>query len=315
MKLISSEETERVLDYKSLVEALREGFRSGAVMPARVRHEIDPVDGTSLFVMPAWQKGAAIIVKLMAAFPGNARKGLQTSSEVLAMFDPDTGQVKAIIDSFALTNMRTAATSALAADYLARRDAKVLAVFATGPLAPYMARAHASIRAYDSIVVWGRSLDRAEATAAAIRKGGLAEVTATTDLEAATRNADVISAATRATSPIVRGVWLKPGAHVDLVGGYKYDMRESDDETISKARIYLDQYAALNEAGDIAQPLQQGVIDRDSIVGDLAGLANGTTERRRNADEITLFKSVGCGLEDLYAAQLLVRRLEAAGHA
>jgi ornithine cyclodeaminase len=274
-----------------------------------MRHEVDG-DGASLFVMPAWQRGAALVVKLMAAFPQNAERALPTSSELMAVFDAETGEIREAIQCGVLTNMRTAATSALAADYLARRDSTTLAVLGTGPLAPYMAHAHSTVRSYDRIVVWGRRLSKAEQTATAIRGCSRAEVTATDNLELALRCADVVSSATRATSPIVVGQWLRPGAHIDLVGGYKTDMRESDDDTVTGARIYVDHNTALSEAGDIVQPLATGVISRADIVSDLAGLVGGTAAARRDEAERTLFKSVGCGLEDLYAARLLLDRLE-----
>lgn len=314
MDVISSERVEALIDFPDLIAALREGFRRGAVMPPRVRHEIDGGDGASLFVMPAWQPGVGRIVKLMSAVPSNAARGLRTSSEVLNMFDPVTGELRAVIESTSLTNMRTAAASALAAGYLARADAATLALFATGPLAPYMAWAHAGVRRYRRIIVWGRSPSRAEATAAAIgrRLAPGVDILPTVDGERAAGEADVICTATRATESVLRGRWLKPGTHVDLVGGYKKDMRESDDAVVADARIFVDQYeAALRDPGDIVQPLEAGTIKRDQILADLADLASGRHPGRTDATSTTVFKSVGCGLEDLYAARLVLDRLSA----
>ena len=314
MEVISSERVEALIDFPELVAALREGFRQGAAMPPRARHEIDRHDGASLFVMPAWQAGVGRIVKVMSAVPSNAARGLRTSSEVLNVFDPVTGELRAVIESTALTNMRTAAASALAADYLARTDATTLSLFATGPLAPYMAQAHASVRRYRRIIVWGRSLSRAEATAAAIRRR-LApdmEVLPTNDAEMAAGEADVVCTATRATEPVLLGRWLKPGTHVDLVGGYKKDMRESDNAVVAGARIFVDRYeAALHDPGDIVQPLEAAVISRDQILADLADLSLNRHPGRTDAISTTVFKSVGCGLEDLYAARLVLDRLSA----
>lgn len=316
MEVISSERVEALLDFPALIETLREGFRQGAVMPPRTRHDIDGSDGTSLFVMPAWQAGVGRVVKLMSAVPSNAARGLRTSSEVLSVFDPVTGELRAVIESTSLTNMRTAAASALAASYLARTDAATLALLATGPLSPYMAWAHALVRPYARIVVWGRALARADATAAAIRRrlGPEVEIVATDDPQEAVRGADVVCTATRATEPVLRGRWLKPGTHVDLVGGYKQDMRESDDDVVAGAAIFVDRYeAALRDPGDIVQPLEAGVISRSQILADLAELACGLHPGRTDADSTTVFKSVGCGLEDLYAARLVLDRLSAQG--
>ncbi len=312
IELISSERIEALIDFPALIRALRNGFRQGAVMPARVRHEIDSSDGASLFVMPAWQAGVGRIVKLMSAVPSNAGRGLRTSSEVLNVFDPVTGELRAVIESTSLTNMRTAAASALAADYLARANASTLALFATGPLAPYMVAAHASVRRYRRIVVCGRTLARAEATAAAVgqRLGPAVEIIPTVDGEMAAFQADVICTATRATQPIVHGRWLKPGTHVDLVGGYKKDMRESDDAVVADAGIFVDQYeTALRDPGDIVQPMAAGVITRQQVLADIAALTSGQHPGRTDGRSTTVFKSVGCGLEDLYAAQLVLDRL------
>jgi ornithine cyclodeaminase len=315
MEVISSERVEALVDFPELIEALREGFRQGAAQPPRMRHEVDGSDGASLFVMPAWREGVGRVVKLMSAVPSNAARGLRTSSEVLNVFDPATGELRAVIESTSLTNMRTAAASALAAGYLARPDAATLALFATGPLAPYMARAHAAVRHYRRVVVWGRALARAEATAAALgRHLAGVEVVATDDAGRAAGEADVICTATRATEPILLGRWLKPGTHVDLVGGYKKDMRESDDMVVADARIFVDQYeAALRDPGDIVQPLAAGVIAREAILADLADLVAGRHPGRTDAISTTVFKSVGCGLEDLYAARLVLDRLAVGG--
>lgn len=308
MLTLTRDAAERFIRYDALVEGLREGFRAGATVPKRAIHEVDAAGSVHLLVMPAWREGDLIVVKMMVAAADNSAKGLPASNEFMVVFDATTGTVQAAIDCATLTNMRTAATSALAADYLAPREASCLSILATGQMAPYMAAAHASVRRYSDVRIWGRSVERAEATAEAARRLGVANVRVVPDLEQAIREADVVCAATRATTPIVKGRWLKPGAHVDLVGGYTPVMREADDDTVRYARIVVDNVAAVSEAGDLTQPLADGVISPDQVAGDLGLLTRGEIPGRKDNSERTVFKSVGNGVEDLSAVKLLLEQ-------
>ncbi len=297
----------------ALVAALREGFLRGANAAPRQHHMVAD-DGSAMLQMLAWSEGVGRVVKVMSAVPSNAGRGLPTSSEVLGFFHPVTGQLVAVIECAPLTLMRTAAASALAADLLAPVDASRLALIATGPLAPHLAAAHAAVRPLSAITVCGRDPDRAETAARAVGAAVPgATVTALTDIAAAVAAADIISCATRATQPVLRGAWLKPGAHVDLVGGYTPAMREADDDTLRGAAIWLDQRAAgMTEPGDIVVPLAAGVIGAADIRGDLTDLVR--LAPAPAAGTRTVFKSVGCALEDLYAAQAVVAAaLAAAG--
>jgi ornithine cyclodeaminase len=158
------------------------------------------------------------------------------------------------------------------------------------------------VRPIREVAIWNRSPERARALAASLASTGLA-ISVAGDLEAAVARADIVSTATLSAEPLVRGAWLAPGTHVDCVGAYRPNMRETDDEVVRRASIYVDtRTGALSEAGDILQPLAAGVIARDAIRGDLFDLARGTVPGRRRADEITLFKSVGAAIEDLAAA-------------
>jgi ornithine cyclodeaminase len=209
-----------------------------------------------------------------------------------------------MIDGGALTLWRTAAASALAASYLARDDASRLVMVGAGALAPHLIDAHASVRPIETVAIWNRNPSRAEALAARLAGRGYA-VAAVTDLAAAVRSADIVSCATLSGEPLVKGDWLKPGVHLDLVGAFTPAMRESDDAAVRRARVYVDTRAgALKEAGDIVLPIKSGVIAEADICGDLFDLCRGAVEGRRSAEEITLFKSVGTALEDLAAASL-----------
>lgn len=309
---IAAGQIPRLVSCRDLIEALRGGFRRGACTAPRIRHAVDGEDGAGLFAMMAWQAGVGRLVKVMSATPSNAGRGLPTSAETVSLFDPVTGVLLAMVEAAPLTALRTAAASALVAEYLAPTGAEVLAVMATGPLAPLLALAHAEVRPLRRIVVWGRNERRAAATAAQI--GALlpgVELVSTSDARAAVAEADVVSTATRATVPILRGAWLKPRVHVDLVGGYLPEMRESDDAVMAGAAIWLDHRPAM-EAGDIAQPLQSGAIRASDIRGDLRDLVCGPPPA---ATGRSVFKSVGCALEDLYAARCLYDRARQAGAA
>jgi ornithine cyclodeaminase len=168
--------------------------------------------------------------------------------------------------------------------------------------------AHASVRPICNVLIWGRSPDKAARLAKRLDRPDF-RVAATDHLEAAVRGAHVISCATLSKGPLVRGDWLQPGQHLDLVGAFRPDMRESDDTAIRRARVFVDtRDGALAEAGDIVQPIESGVLDPDDVAGDLFDLTRGERAGRRFYDQITLFKSVGTALEDLAAAELAAER-------
>jgi 1-pyrroline-2-carboxylate reductase [NAD(P)H] len=206
-----------------------------------------------------------------------------------------------------VTYWRTAAVSALAARYLAREDAQRLVVCGTGNLAPYVTLAHATVRPIESVVIWGRTPEKAERTAAAVRaERPDLDVQAAQDLERAVREADVVSCVTGSHEPLVLGDWVQPGTHTDFIGNHERDGRECDTELVVKARVHVDSRAnVLNEAGEILIPIEEGRFEADRIVGELAELCSGAVPGRTSDDEITLFKSVGTALSDLAAARLV----------
>ena len=219
----------------------------------------------------------------------------------------------AAIEGGELTARRTAATSALAGKYLARADASEMLVVGTGRLSVNLMQAHAITRPLETFRIWGRNHQNAEKIAAEARALGL-NAAACHDLEAAARSADIISCATLSSEPLIRGGWLKPGAHLDLVGAFKPTMRESDDEAVTRASLFVDTFdGALKEGGDIVQPLTNGIIARDDIRAELAELVSGTHAGRQSNNEITLFKSVGAALEDLAGAILAYESTKASG--
>jgi ornithine cyclodeaminase len=294
MRAVSGEEIERLLDYPYLVEAIRAAFAGAVAAPPRHHHRIPRPDAAeaTLILMPAWQLVAAeadgggfMGVKMVTIFPDNALRRKASVLATYVLMAGDSGEALATMDGEVLTLWRTAASSALAASVLARADASHLAVIGAGALAPRLIAAHAAVRPIRRVTI-----------------------TASHDREAAITQADIVSVATLAQAPLVRGSWLKPGTHVDLVGSYTPEMREADDDAIRRARIFVDTRPGMRESGDISEPLATGIISEKDIAGDLFEIARGSVGRRSD-DEITLFKSVGHAIEDLAAAIAVWRRL------
>ena len=310
MRVISAGEVEAALDFESLVERLRQAFRRETVSPVRHHHTVESADAedATLLLMPAWQPRRHIGIKSVTVFPGNAERGLPAVMGVYLLLDGKTGSPIAMIDGPTLTVRRTAAASALASRYLSRPDCERLLMVGTGALAPHLILAHAAVRPICNVLVWGRNAEKAAKLAKRLDRRDF-RVAHTTDLEAAVRGADIVSCATLSREPLVRGAWLRPGQHLDLVGGFRPDMRETDDDSIRRARVFVDTRAgATEEAGDIVLPLASGVLAPDDIAADLFELTRGDKAGRRFYDQITLFKSVGTAVEDLAAAQLTVER-------
>ncbi len=273
--------------------------------PQRHHHAIEtPGEEANgiMLIMPAWQPGKFLGTKLATLFPGNADRGLETIQASYVLSDATTGQPLAIFDGGEITQRRTAAASALASSYLSRPDAATLLMVGTGRLAPYLIDAHCAVRSFGEILVWGRTPEKAQGLVDSLVERGLS-ARRVVELEQGVRQADVVSCATFATEPLVHGAWLGEGSHLDLVGGFTYDMRESDDEAISNSSVFIDtREGALSEAGDLLQPIDAGVFSSDDICADLHELSSGRHAGRSTPAERTTFKSVGTALEDLAAA-------------
>lgn len=307
MLQLDPDATRNALEWRPLIEALRTMFRDGCESPVRHHHDFEvpgEADGT-LLLMPAWVPGRYLGTKLATVVPGNGARGLPAVMASYLLNDARTGEMLAMIDGGELTARRTAAASALAADYLAREDARHLLVVGTGRLSRNLAAAHASVRPLSRVSVWGRDPEKAQAVADEIAEELDILAQPASDLEATVRDADIVSCATLSETPLVQGAWLKPGSHLDLVGAFKPTMRESDDEAVSRARVFVDtREGAMKEGGDIVRALASGALEEDGIEADLFDLARGTHAVLRQSDDITLFKSVGAALEDLAGAIL-----------
>lgn len=308
MQFIGPEDVAAALPWLDLIEAIESTLISPlAVAPDRTVHSVTVGEGradASLLLKPGWVIGDVIAVKVVTFFPENGSLGLPTVNGGVLLFDGSTGTLLGACDGNELTARRTAAASAVAAKRLARMDSKRLLVVGSGALAPMTARAHMAVRDYDLVEVWGRDPSKAAAVAAELNDAGL-PARPTTDLDRSVSEADVISAVTGATSPLIKGALLREGTHVDLIGSFTPSMRESDDDVIRRASIFVDSRSDGVLAGDLAQPIAEGLIAETDIKGDLIELINGSVAGRTHAEEITMFKSAGIALEDVAAARLV----------
>jgi ornithine cyclodeaminase len=314
MRVVTAKEIDAHLTFPALVDALAQAFAGDIITPVRHHHEIGTGEGhATLLLMPAWTgqapgKGGFLGTKIVNVFPGNRALALPSVLGTYILMSGETGAPLAALDGTRLTHWRTAAASALAARYLARADATRLTLVGAGALAPFLARAHASQRPIRAITVWNHRLEGAESLAEVLTAEGF-EARVEVDLETAVRAGDIISCATLSTTPLVRGDWLEPGAHLDLVGAFNLAMREADDDAVAKAAVFVDTAAALTEGGDVALALKAGAITLAQVRGTLFDLCRGTAKGRTDANSITLFKSVGTALEDLAAAMLVWQKV------
>lgn len=310
MRHFDADAAHRLLDYRGLVEGLRDMYKRGVdVTERKVLHQKLP-DGSQndWLILPAWQFGRHQGIKLVSVFPGNDKKGLASILGLYVLFDGETGAPILTIDGAALTLRKTVCNSALAVDFCARKDASKLLVMGAGNLAPHVVAAHASVRPITEARIWNRTPEKAVALAARLSRPGLA-VSAAPDLEAAVGWADIVTGVTMTKQPLLKGAWLRPGQHVDLIGAFRPDMREADDAAVRRARLFIDaRFSVLDECGDISQPLEAGLIE-DADITDLFQLSRGERPGRLREDEITLFKSGGGGHEDLATAQYLLSKV------
>ena len=313
MRLIDAAATQAALPFDRLIPALRAMFASGAQVPLRHSHVLQAgsagaVDEVTSLLMPAWTSpgpGAAYYgVKIVNIAPGNAALGLPGLHASYLLHDAATGVPLALIDGDQITARRTAAASALAASWLARSDARHLLVLGAGRVAALLPEAYRAVRGIQRVSVWARQPAAAQRLARQWRSQGW-DAQAAPDLAQAVAQADIVSCATLATAPLVQGRWLRPGRHLDLIGGFTPAMREADDDCFQGAALFIDTDEALAKAGDLLAPMSRAVFTAADVQARLADLCRGRHPGRRSAAERTVFKSVGSALEDLGAAVLV----------
>jgi ornithine cyclodeaminase/alanine dehydrogenase-like protein (mu-crystallin family) len=305
MRIIDSEETRALLPFERLIPALRAKFIEGCEAPLRHVHTLE---GGTLLLMPAWQPGRFLGIKTVAIFPGNAALGLPGLHSVYLLLDARTGQPLLQLDGNQITSRRTAAASALAAGFLARADSARLLVLGSGRVGSLLPEAYRAVFPIQQVRVWSRTCESGARLAQRLCAEGI-DARAVHDLEASVRWADIVSCATLSTQPLVRGAWLQPGTHLDLIGGFTPAMRESDEACFSGTAVFVDTEEALLKAGDLLEPMRSGVFKASDVMGTLAALCRQETPGRRSPAEVTVFKSVGNALEDLAAAELAQSQL------
>ncbi len=302
---LSRNDVRERLPWSALVEAIDRKLRAGdLVEPQRLAFDLDGggADDGTLLVMLSWQGREVIGIKTVTFWPDNHVRDLPSHGANYILMDARSGSIMAILDGEELTGRRTAAVSVLAASRLLRRDAHSLLVCGTGPIAENLVRAHHASGRFTSIRLYGRTRSRAEILQERLAEAGIACTVCSDDLRREFGDADMISTATSATSPLFDGSWVSAGSHVDLVGSFRPIMREVDDHLLRRASsIWIDTPTALKESGDLTQPIAAGVISLSDIRGDLRALVLGGG--RRSDDEITIFKAVGFALPDLAAAE------------
>jgi ornithine cyclodeaminase len=305
--LIGDAAVARLLPPHAVLEAIRRAFVDPIVAPPRLATVVDDGDGQSrtLLTMPAMRGGGLATVKVVAVQRGER---LRLESHLLA-FDMD-GRLLAVIEAHALTARRTAAASVLAAQTLGAGQARRLAMLGAGRQARAQVEAFADAMPLTTIAIWARRPEAAEELAVFARERS-GDVRIFSSAAEAVRGSDVVSCATGSQAPLVLAADVAEGAHIDLVGGFRPDMREADDALIAGATVVADTPAALTEAGDLAQPIARKLLDADEVLL-LSDLLSGEPIRKRGTT--TLFKSVGHAAEDLVVAELLIDRLGLGGH-
>jgi len=302
MRLYSEEQVREAINIDEVIRAIREAFARGFAtieMPVRTTLQMDHA---VLLVMPCYDSSLpAAGVKLVSV---SEKAGVRAVYELL---NPQTGDTLARMEAKYLTDVRTAATSAVATDLLARKDAETLGIFGSGRQAIAHLAALPRVRDFKRFLVCGSGRSDLAAFRGKI-KTELGLDVQPTNAETVARESDVICTCTTSTVPLIEGKWLRPGTHLNLVGAFQPETREIDDITVKRAHVVVDTYeGALQEAGDLLIPIKNGTIDRSHILADLHEIVSGKKPARTRAESITLFKSLGCAVEDLVAADLIYR--------
>jgi ornithine cyclodeaminase len=307
--VLNQEEVEQLLDMEGCIEAMAEALASLARGEVQVplRMIVRPEAGDSLLgLMPAHRGGASALysLKTVAVFPDNPKRGLDAHQGTVTLFDGETGEVRALMNASAITAIRTAAVSAVATRLLARDDTRQLAILGAGVQARTHLEALRLVRDFQRVRVFAPTPEHARA---------LGEQ-AVASAEEAVRGADVVVTATNAVEPVLRREWLKEGAHVNVIGGRPPHMREIDVATVADAAFYVDRReSAENEAYDYRDALESGAIGPDHIRGEIGEVLIGAAPGRSSREELTVFRSLGIAVEDLAAAEYVVRRARETG--
>ena len=312
MKIISQQQVEQTLNFEQLIPALKQAFSETFTMPQRQVLLLDAnneQDKSAFALLPSWNN-EVIANKMFTYFPNNdISQELASLYSKIMLFSRTTGEPLALVDGTSITYWRTAAISALASQLLSRENSENFLLFGTGNLAPYILTAHLSVRGFKNITIYGRNSNKVTALINEF-SARYPQVNFTacstndeTMLAEYVNKTDIICCATGAKTPLFKGEWLSAGTHIDCLGNHNVDARECDTDTILKSQVFVDSKVNnLAEAGELLIPINEGVFSAEQIIGELSDLCKSQETLRKNADDITLFKSVGTAISDLVAA-------------
>ena len=306
MLIVNQQEVTQALTMRRAIGAMRETLvaleRGTAIQPRRTMMKLPGEQ--AFWIMPSYAGAPASLgIKVLTAFPDNLGTPFDTHQGAVLLFG-DHGELLAIVDATAMTAIRTAAVSGVATDALARPDSSVLAILGSGTQAMSHVEAVAVVRPITRVCVWSRTPANAERFARDASARLQIDVAASGSVERAVGDADVICTTTAARTPVLRSEWLRPGVHINAIGSGTPTDREVDGATVRGARVFVDRMeSAMNEAGDLLLAIAEGAIVAADIAGQLGAVLTGSVPGRRTAAEVTLFKSVGLGAEDVAAAR------------
>jgi ornithine cyclodeaminase/alanine dehydrogenase-like protein (mu-crystallin family) len=314
MRFIDREEVARRLTYEvciPLVRAAMIAFSRGETRQL-LRSIIALSEGRLFGVMPgAMGAHAPFGAKLISVFPENSARGIQSHQGLVILFDPETGAPVCVVHAGEITAIRTAAASAVATDVLARKDARRLAILGYGEQAATHARAISKVRDLESILIWGRSLDRARAFAERMRAELAVRVSSSGTVEEAIAEADIVCTVTSAAEPILKGKWVRTGTHLNLVGSSHAGPAEVDNDLVVRSRFITDsREGVINQGAEFLRAKAAGLVGDDHIVAEIGQVLAGEIEGRRRAEEITVYKSLGHIVQDLVTAWALYSQAE-----
>ncbi len=322
MLILNAEDVRRALPMSVAIEGMKRAFaalsQGNVEMPLRTHLSVEAHQGVSL-IMPALVndgQGESLAVKVVSLFDRNAEKGLARIQAAVMALDPQTGRPMALLEGVTLTAIRTGAASGAGTDLLARKESRTAAIFGAGVQARTQLEAICTVRPIETVWVFDPLAKAAEAFIEAVAGNGPIpqDVRRADTAEQAVAEADIICTATTSHTPVFDDAHLKPGVHINAVGSYQPHVQELPPETVVRCRLFVDsRHAALDETGDLIQPIQQGLIDEDHIQAELGELVLGQHPGRDGNGEITLFKAVGVAVQDAVAARLALQGAEELG--
>jgi len=312
MIVINADETGRLLPMQACIEVMEAAMiaasEASMLIPPRTLFQLQDDSGFFAVMPGASLQMGGYGAKIVSYHPSNTTRGRPAIQGFVVLFDHQFGQPLALIDGGAITNIRTAAASALATRLLARADAKTCGIIGAGALASFHIEAMRAVRPVQEFVVWARRPEQARALAAKHSEPGSARFRVT-DNPADAGACDLVCTTTASAVPVLKGAWVRPGAHVNLVGAHGLNTREADSELIVKSALYIDLLESVrNEGGDVMIPLNEGAITENHIIGEIGQLLKRDIPGRKDDEQITVYNSLGITSQDLYAAQYVLEQ-------